>query len=382
VPKHESLRVVSAYGVAHAFVDASCAALVFLASATGRLVPAEAAAAVLAYNLLAFASQPLLGWFVTESRSAHVWARVGASMVAGAFFLSLMSGLMWPAVVLTGLGNAIFHLGGGVVALRAEANKAALPGLFVAPGAAGLALGIWLGTAQSFAWVPAAALVVAILLLGVVTSGTKPTAEPAARSAAEPTAEPSVELPTELPLLVVGTLFAVIVLRSFIGSALEFPWKSDAVLLWALTAAVVAGKAVGGVLADRFGRTLVGVGALVVSIPLLAVGPRWALAGIMGMLLFNMTMPVTLVAMADIMPERPGFAFGLTCLALIFGSLPVLLHLAGAPGMVATVLGVLVSAILLWVGLRGAESGLAGRASAKRVPEKSAARLSAECGEE
>jgi len=219
-----------------------------------------------------------------------------------------------------------------------------------------------------------------------VTSGTKPTAEPAARSAArlaaKPTAEPSVELPTELPLLVVGTLFAVIVLRSFIGSALEFPWKSDPALLWALTAAVVTGKAAGGVLADRFGRTFVGVGALIVSIPLLAVGPRWALAGIMGMLLFNMTMPVTLVAMADIMPERPGFAFGLTCLALIFGSLPVLLHLAGSLGMAAHVLSALVSAILLWVGLRGMKSGPAGRASAKCTPEKSAARLSAECGEE
>jgi len=105
--------VVSAYGVAHAFVDASCAALVFPASTTGKLAPAEVAAAVLAYNLLAFASQPLLGWFVTESRSAHAWARIGASMVAGAFFLSLVPGLMWPAVVLTGLGNAIFHLGGG-----------------------------------------------------------------------------------------------------------------------------------------------------------------------------------------------------------------------------------------------------------------------------
>ena len=113
MPKPESLRVVSAYGVAHAFVDASCAALVFPASTTGKLAPAEVAAAVLAYNLLAFASQPLLGWFVTESRSAHAWARIGASMVAGAFFLSLVPGLMWPAVVLTGLGNAIFHLGGG-----------------------------------------------------------------------------------------------------------------------------------------------------------------------------------------------------------------------------------------------------------------------------
>lgn len=33
-------------------------------------------------------------------------------------------------------------------------------------------------------------------------------------------------------------------------------------------------------------------------------------------------MPITLVAISNILPGRPGFAFGLTCLALILGALP------------------------------------------------------------
>jgi hypothetical protein len=41
-----------------------------------------------------------------------------------------------------------------------------------------------------------------------------------------------------------------------------------------------------------------------------------------GMWLFQMTMPVTLVALYALMPGRPAFAFGLTCLALILGGLP------------------------------------------------------------
>jgi hypothetical protein len=38
------------------------------------------------------------------------------------------------------------------------------------------------------------------------------------------------------------------------------------------------------------------------------------------MFLLNLTMPVTLAAVADTLPGRPAFAFGLTCLALILGA--------------------------------------------------------------
>jgi Na+/H+ antiporter NhaD/arsenite permease-like protein len=41
------------------------------------------------------------------------------------------------------------------------------------------------------------------------------------------------------------------------------------------------------------------------------------------MLLFQMTMPVTLTAVHRLLPKRPAFSFGLTCLALIIGAAPV-----------------------------------------------------------
>ena len=61
-----SFSLIATYGAAHALVDASCAALVFSAASAGRMAPSTALVAVLAYNLLAFASQPLLGWFLTN----------------------------------------------------------------------------------------------------------------------------------------------------------------------------------------------------------------------------------------------------------------------------------------------------------------------------
>ena len=48
------------------------------------------------------------------------------------------------------------------------------------------------------------------------------------------------------------------------------------------------------------------------------------MAGMLGMFALNITMPITLVAVTDVLPGREGFSFGLTCAALIAGALPAL----------------------------------------------------------
>ena len=356
-PEGTGLAWIGAYCAAHALVDASCAALVFSASAAGRLPASAALAAVVTYNLLAFALQPVLGWFVNDVSSARNWARAGALATALAFVVSQLPGGIWPAIVLAGVGNAVFHLGGGVIALRAEPGRAAIPGLYVAPGAAGLAAGVWMGANQYFAWLPALLLLLVVPLLRRVTG-------PAQRAAVRS------DLPVASILAVAGLLVVVVAMRAFVGAGIAMPWRADPWLLVGLTAAVVAGKAAGGVLADRFGRATVGVGAVVLSAPLLVVAPGVAAAGIAGMFLFNMTMPVTLVAIADVMPERPGFAFGLTCLALIAGALPVMLRLTGTITPVPAALWVLGSAALLWGGLTWAQQGRIDEAGLRPRPEE------------
>jgi len=97
-----------------------------------------------------------------------------------------------------------------------------------------------------------------------------------------------------------------------------------------LVVLVAAGKAVGGVLADRLGWGRVTVGALCLAAPLLAFGAARPAPAMAGMFLLNLTMGVTLAATASLLPGRPGFAFGLTCLALELGSWPVLHTVAGA----------------------------------------------------
>jgi FSR family fosmidomycin resistance protein-like MFS transporter len=123
--------------------------------------------------------------------------------------------------------------------------------------------------------------------------------------------------------LIFALLFSAVLIRSLVGFALTFPWKLDLHLAVILTLSIVAGKALGGILADRFGWTKTAVGASLLALPLLAFGEGVYYLAIPGVFLFNMTMPITLTAMARIFPGRPAYAFGLTCLALILGAAPI-----------------------------------------------------------
>jgi FSR family fosmidomycin resistance protein-like MFS transporter len=152
-------------------------------------------------------------------------------------------------------------------------------------------------------------------------------------------------------LILILLLFSILI-RSFIGSVLIFPWKSNIPLAIILTLGVFLGKALGGIFADRFGWIKVALFSLLISAPVLAFYSLSPIAAIAGIFLFNMTMPITLVAISNILPGKPGFSFGLTCLALIFGTLLVYLGTASVLNNLLILLIIIVSVIVLYFGLR------------------------------
>ncbi|MDR2189967.1 MAG: hypothetical protein LBP53_01965 [Candidatus Peribacteria bacterium] len=71
-----------------------------------------------------------------------MFALLGLTFNLLALFMLLFSPLF--AVIITGLGNALFHVGGGSIALQLGHKKATLPGIFVSTGAMGIFLGTFL----------------------------------------------------------------------------------------------------------------------------------------------------------------------------------------------------------------------------------------------
>lgn len=329
---------LSVYSLVHALVDAACAATLFGMAALRGDDPQGLFQFILVYDVIAFSAQPVFGLLVDKYKAPAQAAALGVLLVAVGVLLAPFPFL---AAVVAGIGNAIFHVGGGVAILNLAPGKAAFPGVYVAPGALGLTLGIMLGKSGNFnAWPFLLALLAAAALILML-----PRVDFLAPRA----------LPVHLPWFetVILLLLFSVAIRSLVGQSLILPWKTDTTLLIVLTLAIVLGKALGGVLADRFGWTLIAVGGLALSAPLLAFFPSVPAVAIAGTFLFNLSMPVTLVCLAGMLPGRAGFAFGLTTLALIFGALPTFTPLRTFTGQQVTIfISVIFSISALYIGLR------------------------------
>lgn len=289
------------------------------------------------YHALAFGIQPIFGWAVDIACLARSAAWLGC-LISSLALLFPTSPML--AIALAGIGNAMFHVGGGAISLRLTPHRAAAPGLFVAPGSAGLLIGMILaGIGQAVnAWLLAGSLVICVLMASLRVPDSK-TVRGAKRHLG------GLEL-------VLAFILLSIALRSLLGFIVAFPWETRPIALVLLTIATVAGKALGGILADRWGWLRVAVGAVLAATPFLACVSMYPLAAIPGLLLLNLTMAVTLVAVAEALPSHPAFAFGLTPLALLLGALPSLLGVAIGGSLAVSVVMLILSA-MLYQGLRG-----------------------------
>jgi MFS transporter, FSR family, fosmidomycin resistance protein len=328
-------------GVAHFAVDAACVTAVLRASPPSNALYASALAFVLGYDLLAFAGQVPFGWLIDRFRLRRIAALVGLVLSA----LAVLVGQGVAVMLLAGAGNALFHVGAGAMVLAGSKGRATPAGVFVAPGALGLGLGIILG--RKLLTVPTWPLLVAVV---VVSLAVWLVSLPEGPAKIEP--EDPVTYPRGAVLLIVTLLAFSVVVRSLVGTVGCDACLRGFFLMVAIPVAGFIGKLVGGFLADRFGWIDLGMAALLASAPLLAFsgGDLWL--ALPGLFIFQMTMPVTLAATLRAMPSRPGLSFGILCLALVAGTLPAYLPGGWRPQGLALLLLVLGSAAALYIALR------------------------------
>lgn len=327
------MKKLTVLSVAHFCVDMACAALFFgwLGKGSNWWL------CMILYNACAFALQLPLGLLADKADRNMPFAAAGCVLVAVSF---LLTGSPLPAAVVCGLGNGMFHVGGGLEVLNGS-HRAAPLGVFVSPGA----LGLYLGTAGAAAFVRSAwALPLLMILTG---AGILLTAK-ADRSFLSRNAPLSIRLPKGdvLPLL---CLFLVVVLRSLLGSG-AFSTGDAHIPGFVPVLCLALGKAAGGFLGDGLGLRKAAILSLGLTAALLLF-PRGYVT-LVALFLFNMIMPLTLYEAAWLLPGAKGGAFGLLTCALFVGMLPRFLGATqDLPGLFWAGLAVL-SLGLLMVGLR------------------------------
>jgi len=335
--------MVSVYSVVHFIVDFSCAFIMF----SGISQSPDWYLCILIYNFCAFAVQMPIGIIADKLNRNYIFAGAGCVFIAIAF--GLVS-LPLAATVVVGIGNGMFHIGGGVDVLNISDKKSGALGVFVSPGAFGVYFGTILGKGSGFPSIPV--LIALFASAGVIFVACRAKSG-AFRGSYINNAVFSPRIPSGMVLAVI-CLGIVVCLRSYVGFMLSFPWKSNGYWALALVFGTVFGKTAGGFLSDKFGPVKTAVFTLGLA-ALLFLFPQIPVAGLASVLLFNMTMPITLWAVARIIPGAKGFSFGLLTFALFLGFLPTYLSAAAPPTWVFTLLSVM-SIILLTAALRKPKS--------------------------
>lgn len=294
----------------HCCVDALCACCVYM------LAPALGLAAsmwlFIAYNCLAFVTQPLVGWWIDGRCESHrqLWfATLLLGTGAGiAWFSSLLQHAVLPFVAVTciGLGNSLFHVFGGRHVALHTGNDIRHLGIFVSSGALGLALG------GEYSSSPAVGIITATLLL-LTWHYTRSAAIVASRPVSAPVQA------GHLRWLIAFVAFIVFI-RSFIGNMTPPQFDQVAGYSLLLTCAAIVGKACGGFIVPR-GQQWTVLTLLLLTVGILfllgAQHDAWLLAMV---LLINATMPLTLHLVNQLMPGRQGLAFGLLAAVLPLGT--------------------------------------------------------------
>ena len=272
------------------------------------------------YNVLAFLTQPLTGWWADVMKHRHWMLLLSVVFLTiGVLTVSLLNAplaidrpvLSVVASIFLGIGNSLFHVWGGKqVAIRTNNDIRAL-GVFVSTGVFGLAVSM-----VFFSWTLLYVLLLAICLLAVFYIRLADNDERLAIKVE------NLELKGGTLLLLI---MAFVMFRSFVGESFSAAIVKDNMVILLIGLSAMLGKMAGGWLACRFGVVVTLIVVLTEALGCLLCRSTERYVLLTGLFAINCTMPVTLYWANNLLKGREGLAFGLLAAALIPGYLLTIL---------------------------------------------------------
>ena len=336
-------KIVSIYSIIHFIVDLSCAILVtnLVTQKLGNGVPLFLA--IILYNFFAFAMQFPIGVIADKVNKNALCAALGCTLVAIAFAFSNF-GII--SCIIAGIGNALFHIGGGIDVLNISDKKATLSGIFVSTGA----MGIFLGSKSASVGFDKYYLAVTVLLVSTIALCMlyKHIRDKVINNKMK-----TIKLSGKQWTAIICIFFTV-ALRSYVGMILAFSWKSTFIYALLFIIGVVLGKMMGGIIGDKIGYKKISISLIISAICFIFAFDN-PIIGIIAVLLFNMTMPITLICLSNIFENNKGLAFGLLTLALFVGAVPTFLGMNQLFSQIGLFTLTILSSILLYISLHCSE---------------------------
>ena len=272
----------------------------------------------LLYNCLAFVSQFFWGSLRDLLERFRPGLIAVPLLLSGflLFFLTNATGaLFWLSLVLLSIGNALIHISGAEMTIRTSGGKLTPVAVFVSGGSFGVIAGqVLASTDISFWWIAAAcALMFPLVLIGDILYKGNP-------KECDDCSGYNYVIKSRKTIIVVFAAFFIVLVRAYIASEIPLAWKTTLVQGVLLYCSMGVGKALGGILSDKIGIRKTALISIIGSLPFLILGDQNMIISLIGVTFFSMTMAVTLGMVISVMKIAPGAAFGVTTIALFFGS--------------------------------------------------------------
>ena len=270
---------------------------------------------ILAYDLLAFAPQSVIG-YINDRFPRFSFGIAGLLLLAAALVLQNTVSSPFVSLVPLCIGNAFVHVNGAEVTLRASNGSLSHSAIFVSGGSFGVVSGKLLAATDVPYWL-LLFLIVSAIPFAVLGQTYVKDAAPSDRYEAFDYHRKGLN---KYVVIILSVL--VVIVRGYMAYGIPISWRKTTLQTIILFVFMGIGKALGGVLADIFGVKKVAMLSILLALPLLMFGDNNMFVSLFGVLLFSMTMSISLAVIVSVLKRSPGLAFGLTTIGLFLGSLP------------------------------------------------------------
>lgn len=272
------------------------------------------------YDELAFAPQSIIGYISDKFPKINMGVIGTFLLAAGVLFcnVDVLPG-EFTALIILCIGNACMHIGGAEVTLRCSGGRLSHSAIFVGGGSFGVIAGRLLSkTPVPFYAVIILALTMIPFVLLAETYRKKADAESVCPCAGFDYHSKKIS-----PVLVIILAVFIVTVRGYMGYGIPTSWNKTVVQNVIFYVTMGIGKMAGGIVADKIGVKKTAMISVLGALPFLIFGDKIMIVSIIGVMIFSMTMSITLALLVSVLKNAPGLAFGLTTIGLFLGTVPV-----------------------------------------------------------
>ena len=266
------------------------------------------------YDGVAFVPQSIIG-YISDKYPKINMGIIGIILLVISYLIYGLTNIsIFISLIILCLGNAFLHISGAEATIKSSNGKLSPSAIFVSGGS----FGVITGKLLSKSMINPLILIIPILSMIPFVLLSDRYVDKNSKADKYNYVKESIS-----PKLVIFTAVLVVIIRGYMGYGIPTSWNKTVVQTIIFFVTMGIGKALGGILSDIFGIRKVAIFSTLAAIPFLCFGDNVMIISLLGVMMFSMTMAITLAILVSKLKESVGLAFGLTTIGLFLGTVPI-----------------------------------------------------------